>query len=59
MDVLIAIKRLGYQFGYFASGWTPKILQQAFNATKFAMLKLDESFVPEAIAKVFTIHSSC
>ena len=25
------------------------------NATKFAMLKLDESFMPEAIAKVCTI----
>lgn len=29
-----------------------KFCNKLFNATKFAMLKLDESFVPEAIAKV-------
>ena len=28
-----------------------KFCNKLFNATKFAMLKLDESFVPEAIAK--------
>lgn len=30
-----------------------KFCNKLFNATKFAMLKLDESFVPVAIAKVF------
>lgn len=34
-----------------------KFCNKLFNATKFAMLKLDESFVPEAMAKVFTICS--
>ena len=34
-----------------------KFCNKLFNATKFAML-LDKSFVPEAIAKVFTICSS-
>ena len=32
---------------------------ELLNTTKFAMLKLDESFVLEAIAKVFTICSPC
>ena len=32
-----------------------KFCNKLFNATKFAMLKLDESFVPEAIAKVCTM----
>ena len=36
-----------------------KFCNKLFNATKFAMLKLDESFVPEATAKVFTICSPC
>ena len=30
-----------------------KFCNKLFNATKFAMLKLDESFMPEAVAKVF------
>lgn len=29
-----------------------KFCNKIFNATKFAMLKLDETFVPEAAAKV-------
>lgn len=37
-----------------------KFCNKIFNATKFAMLKLDESFVPEAIAKVLVFSiSSC
>ena len=37
-----------------------KFCNKIFNATKFAMLKLDESFVPEAIAKVLVfVISSC
>ena len=33
----------------------PKFCNKLFNATNIAMLKLDESFVPEVIAKVCTI----
>ena len=32
-----------------------KFCNKIFNATKFAMLKLDESFVPEPVAKVNAI----
>jgi len=36
-----------------------KFCNKLFNATKFAMLKLDESFVPEAVAKVLPFIVSC
>jgi len=37
-----------------------KFCNKIFNATKFALLKLDESFVPEAVAKVVaSIVSPC
>lgn len=33
-----------------------KFCNKIFNATKFAMLKLDETFVPEALPKVLTVR---
>ena len=36
-----------------------KFCNKIFNATKFAMLKLDETFVPEPLAKVRRFHFCC
>lgn len=36
-----------------------KFCNKIFNATKFAMLKLDESFVPEPSAKVRRFLTDC
>ena len=36
-----------------------KFCNKIFNATKFAMLKLDESFVPEPFAKVSVLCPDC
>lgn len=35
-----------------------KFCNKIFNATKFAMLKLDETFVPEALPKVYSSRSN-
>ena len=36
-----------------------KFCNKIFNATKFAMLKLDEKFVPEPTAKVRSSNAHC